>query len=365
MTSSDTNPDQQPISGDGTDRQPDISEQPTQQYVRPTQPQQYRQPAHAPQLTIQQQPVRQQYPQQPYRQSPYQQQYRQPYGQPGVPMGNVPPTQGMPPMQQLPDTSSLPPTNPIGLDFIFTLAGAILATIAMFVPVEEYTSGYGSYSYSYSLADMLGAIWPLTLLIIIPIGCAIVAVFGMLQRRQMFAPICSAIAAVFFGFLLSLAVVEIRTSSGSTYGFGMFLLVIGTGCLIAGTALFCQQEEQLRRERFDSYADEVRHALEEQRLRNGDDSPVTDADLAPYLKSKSKLIAGFTGLFLGAFGIHNFYRGRRIRAFIQLGITVVGAATIIAPVAMGIWGFVEGAAIMCSRPGSSWHRDARGIELHD
>jgi hypothetical protein len=31
----------------------------------------------------------------------------------------------------------------------------------------------------------------------------------------------------------------------------------------------------------------------------------------------------------------------------------------------GIWGFVEGILILLSKPGSSWHQDANGVELAD
>lgn len=64
---------------------------------------------------------------------------------------------------------------------------------------------------------------------------------------------------------------------------------------------------------------------------------------------KSKIAAGLLALFLGTFGIHNFYLGR-----IGLGVTQLLLATIggiltcgIATVCVAIWSFVECIVILC------------------
>lgn len=97
-------------------------------------------------------------------------------------------------------------------------------------------------------------------------------------------------------------------------------------------------------------------------------SPAYDAAGNPYFYSKkSKLAAGLLGIFLGGFGIHNFYLGYTNKAVIQLLLTVLGGLLTfgIASLASGIWGFVEGILILCSQYGSPWHRDGKGMELQD
>lgn len=72
---------------------------------------------------------------------------------------------------------------------------------------------------------------------------------------------------------------------------------------------------------------------------------------------KSKLVAGLLGIFLGGFGVHNFYLGYTKKAVIQcavssaclllscctLGITAIGT------VGIEIWGLVEGIMILCGK----------------
>jgi len=43
--------------------------------------------------------------------------------------------------------------------------------------------------------------------------------------------------------------------------------------------------------------------------------------------TKSKLVAALLALFLGTFGIHNFYLGYTTKAVIQLALTIVGYLT--------------------------------------
>ena len=59
---------------------------------------------------------------------------------------------------------------------------------------------------------------------------------------------------------------------------------------------------------------------------------------------KSKMAAGLLGIFLGAFGIHNFYLGYTGKALAQLLMTVLSCG--ILSVASAIWGLVEGIQIL-------------------
>ena len=86
---------------------------------------------------------------------------------------------------------------------------------------------------------------------------------------------------------------------------------------------------------------------------------------SPYQKDysggqqKSKLVAGLLGIFLGAYGIHNFYLGNTKRALIQLLLTVLSCFTL--SVVAGIWGLVEGIMILAG----SIVTDANGVLLKD
>lgn len=89
--------------------------------------------------------------------------------------------------------------------------------------------------------------------------------------------------------------------------------------------------------------------------------PVAPAGYA----QKSKLAAGLLGIFLGCFGVHNFYLGNTGKAVAQLLLTVIGWIIFIGPAIASIWGLVEGIMILASHPGSQWHRDGKGVELQD
>lgn len=75
----------------------------------------------------------------------------------------------------------------------------------------------------------------------------------------------------------------------------------------------------------------------------------------PMAQQKSKMAAGLLGIFLGGWGIHNFYLGFTTRAIIQIVVTVctcgIGA----------LWGFIEGILILTG----SINADANGIPLKD
>lgn len=84
-------------------------------------------------------------------------------------------------------------------------------------------------------------------------------------------------------------------------------------------------------------------------------------------EQKSKMAAGILGIFLGCFGVHNFYLGYTAKAVIQLVCTIVGfllacfgiGAIIVAGIE--IWGLVEGIMILCG----SIKVDGKGIPLKD
>ena len=83
----------------------------------------------------------------------------------------------------------------------------------------------------------------------------------------------------------------------------------------------------------------------------------TNATVDP--NAKSKVAAGLLGIFLGAFGVHNFYLGYTSKAVTQLLLTVVSCG--ILSFVSGIWGLVEGIQILAG----SITVDAEGNPLKD
>ncbi|MCH5320681.1 MAG: TM2 domain-containing protein [Eubacterium sp.] len=76
--------------------------------------------------------------------------------------------------------------------------------------------------------------------------------------------------------------------------------------------------------------------------------------------AKSKLVAGLLGIFLGSLGIHNFYLGYTKKAVIQLVISIVGSFLFgLGPIAMGVWGLIEGIQILTGKINT----DANGVPL--
>ena len=75
--------------------------------------------------------------------------------------------------------------------------------------------------------------------------------------------------------------------------------------------------------------------------------------------AKSKLAAGLFGIFLGAFGVHNFYLGFTGKAVAQLLITVLSCG-ILSPVS-AIWGLIEGIMILAG----NINKDANDNDLVD
>ena len=75
--------------------------------------------------------------------------------------------------------------------------------------------------------------------------------------------------------------------------------------------------------------------------------------------AKSKMVAGLLGIFLGAFGIHNFYLGYTGKALAQLLISVLSCGTL--AMVSSIWGLIEGIMILTG----SINTDANGNPLKD
>lgn len=75
--------------------------------------------------------------------------------------------------------------------------------------------------------------------------------------------------------------------------------------------------------------------------------------------AKSKIAAGLLGIFLGTFGVHNFYLGYTGKAIAQLLITILSCGTL--SVISGIWGLIEGIMILTG----SITTDANGNILVD
>ena len=57
-------------------------------------------------------------------------------------------------------------------------------------------------------------------------------------------------------------------------------------------------------------------------------------------EAKSKVVAGLLGIFLGGWGIHNFYLGNTNRGIIQIVVTIVTCGI------GALWGFIEGILIL-------------------
>ena len=82
---------------------------------------------------------------------------------------------------------------------------------------------------------------------------------------------------------------------------------------------------------------------------------------------KSKMAAGLLGIFLGEFGIHNFYLGYTTKAIVQLSLTILGWILTCIVIGgflvagMAIWGLVEGIFILTGKI----NVDGHGVPLTD
>lgn len=72
---------------------------------------------------------------------------------------------------------------------------------------------------------------------------------------------------------------------------------------------------------------------------------------------KSKMVAGLLGIFLGGFGVHNFYLGNTNKGIIQIVVTLVTCGL------GAIWGTIEGILILVGN--ESFSTDAEGRPLTD
>lgn len=71
----------------------------------------------------------------------------------------------------------------------------------------------------------------------------------------------------------------------------------------------------------------------------------------PDYKYKSKMLAGLLGLFLGGFGVHNFYIGKPGKAVAQILTSFVGIGF--------IWGLIDGIMILAKDE----YMDGHGMPL--
>ena len=74
---------------------------------------------------------------------------------------------------------------------------------------------------------------------------------------------------------------------------------------------------------------------------------------------KSKIAAGLLGIFLGSFGVHNFYLGYTGKAIAQLLITLLTCG--FGAFVSSIWGLIEGILILTG----SINVDGNGVPLKD
>lgn len=70
----------------------------------------------------------------------------------------------------------------------------------------------------------------------------------------------------------------------------------------------------------------------------------TTSNANPNMAPKSKVVAGLLGIFLGVFGVHNFYLGYTGKAIAQLLITILSCGLLGG--VSSLWGFVEGILIL-------------------
>lgn len=94
---------------------------------------------------------------------------------------------------------------------------------------------------------------------------------------------------------------------------------------------------------------------------------VRNVKMAAPGEAKSKLAAGLLGIFLGCFGVHNFYLGYTAKAVTQLVLTIVGIVLscivigVFLVLGIQIWALVEGIMILAGKIDT----DAKGNKLSD
>ena len=83
--------------------------------------------------------------------------------------------------------------------------------------------------------------------------------------------------------------------------------------------------------------------------------------------AKSKMVAGLLGIFLGGFGVHNFYLGYGLKGGLQVGLWALGLILscfvigIFMCLGASIWGLVEGIMILVGKI----DKDGKGNPLRD
>lgn len=85
----------------------------------------------------------------------------------------------------------------------------------------------------------------------------------------------------------------------------------------------------------------------------------TNVNKGDVFNAKSKIAAGLLGIFLGSFGVHNFYLGYNGKGTAQLLMTLLSCG--ILSFASSVWGLVEGIMILTG----SINSDAAGNPLCD
>ena len=77
---------------------------------------------------------------------------------------------------------------------------------------------------------------------------------------------------------------------------------------------------------------------------NNNSSSVGSSSTSGYVNQKSRMAAGLLGIFLGAFGVHNFYLGYTNKGIAQLLMTLLSCGML--GVVSEIWGIIEGIMIL-------------------
>ncbi len=88
---------------------------------------------------------------------------------------------------------------------------------------------------------------------------------------------------------------------------------------------------------------------------NGYDAYGSNPYGVPYTSSKSRIVAGLLAIFLGSWGVHNFYLGNSKTAVTQLVLTIVGNFLICMGIGIFIligtyiWGLAEGIMLLSGK----------------
>lgn len=100
-------------------------------------------------------------------------------------------------------------------------------------------------------------------------------------------------------------------------------------------------------------------AQDAQTVNNTQNNQSYNANPNVQTSPKSKIAAGLLGIFLGSFGVHNFYLGYTGKAIAQLLITLLTCG--FGAFVSSIWGLIEGILILTG----SINTDANGNPLSD